>query len=360
MSLAYRAVDWNRQKRRYDLALLGFLLLSLGTYTGVTLWVSPLITVETLIIRGTSLTAILLLHVILSIGPLARLDPRFLPLLYNRRHLGVTLFLLALVHGVFSLIQFQALGNENPLVGVFTGYRDDYHVWSRGRIVLSQFPFEPFGFFALVIFFLLAATSHDFWLRQLGPSLWKTLHLGVYVAYGLVLAHVALGVVQSERSGIYPLALAFGFVVVASLHVLAAGQESARDTLVKELPAKDWADAGSVDDLSEGRGRVVTVNAQRIAVFRHQGRIFATSNVCRHQGGPLGEGRIVEGCITCPWHGWNYRPEDGCSPPPFQEVVETYQTRVTDGRVWIRSQANPLGTRCEGAVASRPTSEPKS
>ncbi|MBN9691039.1 MAG: ferric reductase-like transmembrane domain-containing protein [Verrucomicrobia bacterium] len=351
MSLAYRAVDWNRQKRRYDLTLLGFLLLSLGTYIGVTLWVSPLVTAETLIIRGTSLTAILLLHVILSIGPLARLDPRFLPLLYNRRHLGVTLFVLALIHGVFSLIQFQALGDENPLVGVFTGYRDDYRLWSQGRVTLSQFPFEPFGVFALGVFFLLAATSHDFWLRQLGPSLWKTLHLGVYVAYGLVLAHVALGVLQSERSGIYPLALAFGFVVVASLHVLAARKEVKPDNTAGEFPTEGWTEACAVNEVSEGRGRVVTVNGQRIALFRHLDRIFATSNVCRHQGGPLGEGRIVEGCITCPWHGWNYQPEDGCSPPPFQEVVETYETRVTAGRVWIRSQANPLGTRCEGARA---------
>jgi nitrite reductase/ring-hydroxylating ferredoxin subunit len=180
------------------------------------------------------------------------------------------------------------------------------------------------------------------------------------LAYGLVLAHVALGVLQSERSGIYPLALAFGFVVVASLHVLAACQESGSDTTARELPTEGWSEAFAVDEVSEGRGRVVTVNGQRIAVFRHQDRIFATSNVCRHQGGPLGEGRIVEGCITCPWHGWNYRPEDGCSPPPFQEVVETYETRVTAGRVWIRSQANPLGTRCEGAQANGPAPDPNS
>ena len=47
------------------------------------------------------------------------------------------------------------------------------------------------------------------------------------------------------------------------------------------------------------------------------GRIFALSNVCRHQGGPLGEGRILAGCLTCPWHGYQYHVEDGCSPPPF-------------------------------------------
>ena len=62
--------------------------------------------------------ALLLLHVILCIGPLCRLDRRFLPLLYNRRHLGVTMFLLALAHGTFSIFQFHALGNLNPLVSL--------------------------------------------------------------------------------------------------------------------------------------------------------------------------------------------------------------------------------------------------
>jgi len=45
-----------------------------------------------------------LLHIILSIGPLCRLDSRFLPLLYNRRHLGVTMFLLSHTVHHYALI----------------------------------------------------------------------------------------------------------------------------------------------------------------------------------------------------------------------------------------------------------------
>jgi sulfoxide reductase heme-binding subunit YedZ len=56
---------------------------------------------------------------VLSIGPIARLDKRFLPLLYNRRHLGVTTFLLGFAHGGFALFQFHALGNINPFVSLF-------------------------------------------------------------------------------------------------------------------------------------------------------------------------------------------------------------------------------------------------
>jgi hypothetical protein len=76
-------VDWNRQKRIYDLTLLLVLVLSLSVFTGVSLWFSPNTTAETLIIRGCSISGFLLLHVILCIGPLARLDSRWLPLLYT-------------------------------------------------------------------------------------------------------------------------------------------------------------------------------------------------------------------------------------------------------------------------------------
>ena len=77
--------------------------------------------------------------------------------------------------------------------------------------------------------------------------------------------------------------------------------------------------------------------------------VQAVSNVCRHQGGPLGEGRIVDGCITCPWHGWQYRPSDGCSPPPFEEKVETYRVRIADGAVWVHPEPAAPGTPQQGA-----------
>ena len=58
---------------------------------------------------------------------------------------------------------------------------------------LGAFPFQPLGFVALIILFLMAATSHDFWLANLGPSTWKTLHTLVYFAYGLLIGATILG-----------------------------------------------------------------------------------------------------------------------------------------------------------------------
>src|SRR6478752_4453554 len=103
MSVSYTAVGWNRQKKIYDWLILGFCLLYLFVFIVVTAITNPQYTFETVLIRSTATLALLMLHFILSIGPLSRLDKKFLPLLYNRRHLGVTMFAIALIHGSFSL-----------------------------------------------------------------------------------------------------------------------------------------------------------------------------------------------------------------------------------------------------------------
>lgn len=337
MSDGYRAVQWNRQKARYDRALGAGVVAYLALFVGVGAAAFPDVTIETLLIRGLGSAALLLLHVILSIGPLARLDRRFLPLLYNRRHLGVSMFLLALAHGAFSIVQFHALGDVNPLVSLLV---------SNPRVdSVGQFPFELFGASALTILFLMAATSHDFWLHQLSAPTWKALHMSVYVAYALLVLHVALGTLQAETSPLLAGLLGVGVLWITGLHLVAGLRERAADRPPAAAPEDDgFVGVCAVDEIPEKRARVVSLSGERVAVFRHDGQISAVSNVCRHQNGPLGEGKIIDGCITCPWHGYQYRPHDGASPPPFTEKVPTFRVRVASGRVFVHPRPNPPGT----------------
>jgi sulfoxide reductase heme-binding subunit YedZ len=354
MSIAYHAIGWNRQKRLYDFTLAGALALGFLAYAGAVWIFHPLTTAETLIIRFSAISALVLLHVILAIGPLARLDRRFLPLLYNRRHLGVTMFFLALLHGVFAIVQFHGGGNRSPLASVLTAYQRDYVSAVSHPSHFAHFPFETLGLAALVIFFLMAATSHDFWLKNLGPSFWKLLHMLVYAAYGLVLAHVFLGALQSERSPIFPALLGLGFVMLAGLHGASYWKERKMDRQRASLAAEGFVRVASRAALQADRGHIVLLEGERVALFLHGGKIHAISNVCRHQGGPLGEGRVVNGCLTCPWHGYQYRLEDGCSPPPFTEVAPTYAVRVADDEVYVSKNPLPLGTRSEGVPVGPP------
>jgi nitrite reductase/ring-hydroxylating ferredoxin subunit/DMSO/TMAO reductase YedYZ heme-binding membrane subunit len=349
MSHAYRAVGWTPHKKLYDLVLAGGVALYLGAFTATGLALDPQATVETQLIRALGTCALLLLHMILAIGPLARLDPRFLPLLYNRRHLGVTMFLLALGHAAFSVVQFHAGGDLHPLVSVL--------VANPRYDSLAQFPFEALGLGALAILFAMAATSQDFWLANLTAPVWKSLHMLVYLAYALLVMHVALGVLQTERHPALALLLGVGAVTIGTLHVVAAGRERRAD-VEHAAPAESdgFVPVCRVGDIREKRARLVCLGGERIAVFRYDGKVSALSNVCQHQNGPLAEGKIVDGCVTCPWHGYQYRPETGASPPPFTEKVPTFRVRVVGEQVFVDPRPLPPGTEVEPARIARPAS----
>lgn len=341
MAVSYKAIGWNRQKKIYDFWILGGVLAYLASFGILTGIFVPDLTPETLIIRAFGSLGMLMLHIILIIGPLARLSPSFLPLLYNRRHLGVSMFLVTAVHGIFSLIQFHTLGSVNPFVSVFT---------SNGSYSsLVNFPFQTLGFLALVILFLMAATSHDFWLNMLGPKIWKTLHMLVYLAYGLVIMHVMLGIVQFENSPFTVGLLGLGMITVIMLHLMAAIMQVRKERGEKKLH-EGFVMVCEVDEIKPNRAKIILVKGENIAVFRYGNKLSAVSNLCKHQNGPLGEGKIVNGCIVCPWHGYEYKPEDGTSPPPFKEKIATYDLRLEGTTVYVNPRPHPEATYVEPLI----------
>jgi nitrite reductase/ring-hydroxylating ferredoxin subunit/DMSO/TMAO reductase YedYZ heme-binding membrane subunit len=344
MSARYKPVGWNPSKVAYDAALLAAIVLYVLTF----LRIAPHLQRVTeplddwsIRIDAFGTCAFLLLTLLLCIGPLARLDPRFLPLLYNRRHFGVLICGVALTHMYVAFDWYFTGSPLDPYVALLSA--------NTSFARLHGFPFELFGVAALLILLLLASTSHDFWLSFLTPPIWKALHMAIYAAYLLVVLHVSLGALQDARNPLLAVVMACSVVCVGALHVTAARRERRRDrgTAPPDADAP-WLIAGPIDDIAESRAIVVHLSdGEPVAIFRHAGRLSAVSNLCAHQNGPLGEGRIVDGCITCPWHGYQYRPEDGCAPPPFTERLATYRLRVANGMVLLDPRANPPGTPVE-------------
>ncbi|MDX2233568.1 MAG: ferric reductase-like transmembrane domain-containing protein [Hyphomonadaceae bacterium] len=335
----YRLVHWTPFKTLTDLALGIGVAAFLGASVAGALASAPPGQSPSeiqVLIRAFGAGAFALLTVILAIGPLARLSPRFLPLLYNRRHFGVTCFALAATHAGLTLLWHQGFSDLNPLIALLV---------SNPRYdAIQGFPFETLGLAALGVLFVMAATSHDFWNATLGPAAWKTLHMGVYGAYALAVGHVMLGAVQGDKGPAYPVVVGAGAALLAALHVYAGAREARRDRATAAPDGEGWIRVGPGGDIPDARAHIVTPPAgEKIAVFRDGATIFALSNVCRHQGGPLGEGRIVDGCVTCPWHGFQYQ-RDGQSPAPFKERIATYRTRIMDGVVYVHATPLPPGT----------------
>jgi len=338
MALEYKLVIWNTFKKQYDKIIAISMLSYIIVFALLTFALNSETSIETLLIRAFGSLALILLHIILAIGPLSRLNNKFLPLLYNRRHLGVSMFLATLIHGGFSMFQFHALGDTNPIYSLFTSNMD------YGS--LRNFPFQVLGFLALLILFVMASTSHDFFLANLSAKVWKRLHMMVYFAYALIIGHVFLGAFQQETSLFSTGFLILGFIIICSLHLVTAFKELKIDNL-KTDAVEGWLKVCHIDDIEDDRAKIFTVGNERVAIFKYDGKLSAIHNVCKHQGGPLGEGKIIDGCITCPWHGYQYLPHNGQSPPPFTEKVATYQLQLNDNIVYIKPKALAEGTEVE-------------
>ena len=344
MSAQYKPVIWNKNKLIYDAVLIAAVVIYILTFVRLVPMLLPAGTDVDHAIRrmnafGTC--AFLMLTFILCIGPLARLDTRWLPLLYNRRHFGVMTCLVALIHASYVMGWYYAYSEIDPYVALFSINA------SFARLV--GFSFELFGVFALAILVLLAVTSHDFWLKFLQPKVWKALHMSVYAAYTAIVIHVAFGAMQSAKTPMLALVVSFCACAVIGLHLLAAYETRGETRHCSPDDAKkDWLRAGKLSDIARGRGISVDVpGGEMVAIFHYDGKLSAISNACAHQNGPLGEGCIIDGLVTCPWHGYQYRPEDGCAPAPFTEKLHTYNIALEGGDILLDPRPNPVGTRVE-------------
>lgn len=348
MAHGYKVVQWTPFKKAFDIALSLGVAAFLGAFiiSALTAFPSQNQVFIQIPIRAFGACAFALLTLILMIGPLARLSPRFLPLLYNRRHLGVTCFALALIHGVLVVLWYHGFSDLNPLVSLLA---------SNPRYDSIQgFPFESLGLGALAVLFVLAATSHDFWNRNLGPAFWKAIHMSVYWAYALIVAHVMLGAVQGEKGLAYAGVVSASAALLVTLHLIAGRREIRFDRSAVAPDAEGWLCTGPASEVADGRAKIVSVpDSERIAVFRDGASFYAVSNLCPHQGGPLGEGAVLDGCVTCPWHGFQFRLQDGRAPDPYTDRVATYATRIVEGVVYVRTE--PLDRTSSPSTSSKVT-----
>jgi nitrite reductase/ring-hydroxylating ferredoxin subunit/uncharacterized membrane protein len=90
-----------------------------------------------------------------------------------------------------------------------------------------------------------------------------------------------------------------------------------------------------VSEVSEGQPTKAKAGAQTLVLVRQGSTIYALHDQCAHAGGPLSEGRVVDGCIECPWHQSCYDLATGrrkSGPTTFDQP--TYQVREAEGGGW--------------------------
>lgn len=136
------------------------------------------------------------------------------------------------------------------------------------------------------------------------------------------------------------LALAGGAALGAGGYLgghLSFGEGMGVDQTTFEPAAEDWIEVLGEDELPEGQARCVDAAGTPVLVTRAGGALRALSNTCSHRGGPLHEGELGDGTVTCPWHGSVFDLSDGAllrGPSAYPQPA--WDARVREGRIEVR------------------------
>ena len=113
----------------------------------------------------------------------------------------------------------------------------------------------------------------------------------------------------------------------------------------KQRAEPHWVNVGALERLeSQGRALVRT-NGHAIAVFESNSTLYACANRCPHEGYPLMEGALSDGCIlTCHWHNWKFDLTSG-DTMIGGDRLRLYPVERRDGTIWIDIAEEPAEAR---------------
>lgn len=98
----------------------------------------------------------------------------------------------------------------------------------------------------------------------------------------------------------------------------------------------NWIEIAPLDDIPALGARVVQTKDTNIAIFRTSGdQVFALKDECPHKKGPLSQGIVHGGIVTCPLHNWKIDLASGEAQGADSGCTHTYETKVLDGRVFL-------------------------
>ena len=105
-----------------------------------------------------------------------------------------------------------------------------------------------------------------------------------------------------------------------------------RDSIQKASGTmSDWQKLIAAADVPVGSGKEFAASGRIVALFNVDGQFQAIDGICAHQGGPLVKGQLVDGVVTCPWHGWQYELATGNHAPTCKPMLKTYKIQESNG-----------------------------
>ncbi|HLB29121.1 MAG TPA: non-heme iron oxygenase ferredoxin subunit [Dehalococcoidia bacterium] len=113
----------------------------------------------------------------------------------------------------------------------------------------------------------------------------------------------------------------------------------------------EFVEVAKVGDLPPGQVRVVMAKGKRLALANLGGQLFALDDICTHDGGPLGEGEILDESVECPRHGARFDVRTGrVVALPAVRPVAVYHVRVEGEKVLVDIASRSLAQQSAADV----------
>ncbi|HUI89352.1 MAG TPA: non-heme iron oxygenase ferredoxin subunit [Anaerolineales bacterium] len=89
-------------------------------------------------------------------------------------------------------------------------------------------------------------------------------------------------------------------------------------------------------EVPSGERMFVEIEGKPIVIFNIAGQYFSIADVCSHDDGPVGEGRLEGHTITCPRHGAQFDVRTGkVMQMPAVVDIPAYPVRIVDGMMQL-------------------------
>lgn len=190
-----------------------------------------------------------------------------------------------------------------------------------------------------------AASGLNDWSDTLGASRRVgLLHAGANVAaLGLYTASLVARRTGRRRGGKVLALAGFGALVTGGYlggHLTYVRGVDVNVTAFESRPGA-WTPVLADAELTDGQLHKVTAEGAEVLLYRDPdtGEVLALASTCSHMGGPLEEGTVSDGCVTCPWHGSTFALDGGAiTRGPATTPQPPYDTRVRAGHIEVRAR----------------------
>ncbi|MBD2245714.1 NifU family protein [Nostoc sp. FACHB-888] len=116
---------------------------------------------------------------------------------------------------------------------------------------------------------------------------------------------------------------------------------NANSSLISPFSAKitcTWMKVATLDEVPEFSVVVVQLAGTSLILHRQGATVKCYRNGCAHLGSPLEKGKVENGIISCPSHGFQYKLETGeCLTAP-DISLQSYPVKIKGDKVFVKLQ----------------------